>query len=106
MIGGHAVVIEPSGDFAYYGTGSDDEDDSVGPMPLPAGANYEDNDGARLFREREEREKEKERQAKEGKKLQREEWMLVPPKEMDLLSCALPLSSFHRSLADCEICSD
>ncbi|BGP34083.1 hypothetical protein JCM10296v2_005898 [Rhodotorula toruloides] len=86
MVGGTAVVMDPYGDFAVYGPASDDEDDSVGPMPLPAGASNDDNDGARLFREREEREKEKERQAKEDKKLQREEWMLVPPKEMDLLS--------------------
>lgn len=48
----------------------------------------DDNDGARAFLEREERQREKERLEKEkGEgKLQREEWMLVPPKEMDLMS--------------------
>ena len=57
-------------------------------MPLPAGHKVEEeSEGARLFREREEREKEKLRKEQEGKgKLVREEWMLVPPKEMDLLS--------------------
>lgn len=58
-------------------------------MPLPAGAQVsEESEGARLFREREERQKEKERKEKEGDgKPKREEWMLVPPKEMDLLAC-------------------
>ncbi|GAA6046964.1 hypothetical protein JCM3770_003453 [Rhodotorula araucariae] len=66
----------------------DDDDDAVGPMPLPAGyeARGEDNEGARAFKEREERLREKERKDKEDKKIKREEWMLVPPKEMDLLS--------------------
>ncbi|GAA6003844.1 hypothetical protein JCM10207_006432 [Rhodosporidiobolus poonsookiae] len=64
-----------------------DDDDAFGPMPLPAGVSFDDNDGARQFKEREERLAEKERKEKEGKgKPQREEWMLVPPKEMDLLS--------------------
>lgn len=60
-------------------------------MPLPAGVSYghdDMNEGARLFKEREEREKEKERLEREGKgKMKREEWMLVPPKEMDLMAC-------------------
>jgi hypothetical protein len=59
-------------------------------MPLPAGYAIEENDGARLFREREEREAERKRKEVEGKgKMKREEWMLVPPKEMDLMSCEL-----------------
>ena len=67
----------------------DDDDDSFGPMPLPAGMKADDNDGARAFREREEREAEKRRKEAAGKgKPQREEWMLVPPKEMDLMSSA------------------
>ncbi|KAI5480887.1 hypothetical protein MNV49_006696 [Pseudohyphozyma bogoriensis] len=66
-----------------------DDDDDFGPMPLPAGYRVEDDTGVRAFREREEREQEKRRLQEEGEgkgKLQREEWMLVPPKEMDLLS--------------------
>ncbi|GAA5889191.1 hypothetical protein JCM6882_000671 [Rhodosporidiobolus microsporus] len=66
---------------------ADDSDDDFGPMPLPAGVAVDENDGARQFREREEREAERERKAREGDgKPKREEWMLVPPKEMDLLS--------------------
>lgn len=69
---------------------SDDSDNDFGPMPLPAGVQagqHDVNEGARLFKEREEREKEKERREREDKgKLKREEWMLVPPKEMDLMS--------------------
>ncbi|KAM0756213.1 hypothetical protein T439DRAFT_376450 [Meredithblackwellia eburnea MCA 4105] len=66
---------------------SDDDDDDFGPMPLPAGVSIDDNDGARQFREREEREREKRRREAEGDgKPKREEWMLVPPKEMDLMS--------------------
>jgi hypothetical protein len=58
-------------------------------MPLPAGAQAEENEGARMFREREERQAEKERKEREAAgKPKREEWMLVPPKEMDLMSCA------------------
>ncbi|BGP18541.1 hypothetical protein JCM10213_002945 [Rhodosporidiobolus nylandii] len=64
-----------------------DDDEGFGPMPLPAGVRIDENDGARMFREREERQAEKERKEREGAgKPKREEWMLVPPKEMDLLS--------------------
>jgi hypothetical protein len=72
------------------GLDDEDDDDDFGPMPLPADAQSAQNDineGARLFKEREDREKEKERLARQDKgKLKREEWMLVPPKEMDLMS--------------------
>ncbi|GAA5891163.1 hypothetical protein JCM8208_002522 [Rhodotorula glutinis] len=66
----------------------DDDDDSVGPMPLPAGyaPSSVDEDGARAFKEREERARDKERAARQDNKPKREEWMLVPPKEMDLMS--------------------
>lgn len=66
-----------------------EEDFGPAPLPPPVGVSREDdNDGARAFLEREERQREKERLEKEkGEgKLQREEWMLVPPKEMDLMS--------------------
>jgi hypothetical protein len=60
-------------------------------MPLPAGVQVEENEGARMFREREERQAEKERKEREGAgKPKREDWMLVPPKEMDLMSCSFP----------------
>ncbi|GAA5940664.1 GPALPP motifs-containing protein 1 [Sporobolomyces koalae] len=69
-----------------------DEDYGPGPLPPPAGfgagSNHDDNEGARAFLEREERQKERERQERElaNAKPKREEWMLVPPKEMDLMS--------------------
>lgn len=65
----------------------DDDDDSFGPMPLAEGYGVVENEGVRLVREREEREEEKRRKAEAGKgKMVREEWMLVPPKEVSLLS--------------------
>ncbi|GAA6038421.1 hypothetical protein JCM8097_007640 [Rhodosporidiobolus ruineniae] len=84
---GPAPALGPSRPPAAYRPAEDSDDDDFGPMPLPAGVQFEDNDGARQFREREERQAEKERKEREGAgKPKREEWMLVPPKEMDLLS--------------------
>ena len=69
-------------------------------MPLPAGyaPSSVDEDGARAFKEREERARDKERAAREDNKPKREEWMLVPPKEMDLMSCASLLSLLPASV--------
>lgn len=84
-------------------TYSDDEsEDDFGPMPLPSGYEIkEESEGVKSFREREEREIEKKRKELEGKgKPKREEWMLVPPKDVDLMSSKfLPsfLLSFHIS---------
>ncbi|GAA5863726.1 hypothetical protein JCM3774_001229 [Rhodotorula dairenensis] len=64
----------------------DDSDGEVGPLPPPVGHQADDDDGVRLFREREERERRKQEEEAVDKKPKREEWMLVPPKEMDLLS--------------------
>ncbi|KAK4052456.1 hypothetical protein OIV83_002258 [Microbotryomycetes sp. JL201] len=69
---------------------SDDSDDDYGPgpMPPPQGVGMsalDDNDGVRQFKEREQREQERRRKEQEDKgKIKREEWMLVPPKELDL----------------------
>ncbi|KAG0139622.1 hypothetical protein CROQUDRAFT_666232 [Cronartium quercuum f. sp. fusiforme G11] len=67
---------------------SDDEeqDEFAGPMPLPSHLAHEDaeTEGVRALREREERQAEKDRLERESKVLKREEWMLVPPKELDL----------------------
>lgn len=89
-------VLGPSrpdaGPQQYGGFGADPDDDDgvdVGPLPLPAGYTYDAvDDGAQQIREREERERKRQQDALEDKKPKREEWMLVPPKEMDLLSCA------------------
>ncbi|GAA5859381.1 hypothetical protein JCM1840_004589 [Sporobolomyces johnsonii] len=78
----------------------DSDDDDFGPMPLPAGYRpaSDDNEGARLFKEREEREAERIRKEKEGAgKPKREEWMLVPPQEMDLLSSMDPTKLKSRT---------
>ncbi|CEQ42803.1 SPOSA6832_04658 [Sporobolomyces salmonicolor] len=78
----------------------DFDDDDFGPMPLPAGylPATDENEGARLFKEREEREAERIRKAQEGQgKPQRDEWMLVPPQEMDLLSSMDPTKLKSRT---------
>ncbi|GAA5963401.1 hypothetical protein JCM3765_003056 [Sporobolomyces pararoseus] len=87
---------------------SEEEEEDFGPGPLPPPASssiptnsYHDmNEGTRDFLEREERQRERERIEKENssnKKLQREEWMLVPPKEMDLMSSMDPTKLKSRS---------
>ncbi|GAA5897525.1 GPALPP motifs-containing protein 1 [Sporobolomyces salmoneus] len=82
---------------------SDSEEDfGPGPLPPPAGVSNDDglNEGARAFLEREERQREKERKEREeagNKKMKREEWMLVPPKEMDLMSTMDPTKLKSRS---------
>lgn len=76
-----AVPYDPGDDAA------DDSDGEVGPLPAPVGQLADNDDGVQLFREREERERRKQQEEAEDKKPKREEWMLVPPKEMDLLSC-------------------
>lgn len=74
-----------------------DSDAEVGPQPLPAdvAARTRDISGVEAFLEREARRRKNVEEAKQPKKLVREEWMLVPPKAGDLLSC----TSFFR-LAD------
>jgi hypothetical protein len=66
----------------------DDDDESVaGPAPLPAHLASTvglQNEGVVALKEREERQKELERIERESKLLKREEWMLLPPKELDL----------------------
>ncbi|KAK4056988.1 hypothetical protein OIO90_001888 [Microbotryomycetes sp. JL221] len=72
---------------------SEDSDDDYGPGPMPMapGQAIDDNDGARQFREREQRLADKARREAEDKaKPKREEWMLVPPKELDLMKSLDP----------------
>lgn len=68
----------------------DDSDSDVGPQPLPAAyaSQVEEKSGVEEFLEREERRRKLQEEAGKPKKLQREEWMLVPPKSGDLLACA------------------
>jgi hypothetical protein len=67
----------------------DDSDSDVGPQPLPAAyaSQVEGKSGVEEFLEREERRRKLQEEASKPKKLQREEWMLVPPKSGDLLAC-------------------
>lgn len=73
---------------------AESDDEETGPMPMPAGFGgrgagpEEENEGVRLMREREERERERERLEKESKAPKREAWMLLPPKEGDLMASA------------------
>ena len=72
-----------------------DSDSDVGPRPLPANVTTRDEiSGAKEFLEREARRRKNVEEAKQPKKLVRDEWMLVPPKAGDLLGCASP--SFLR----------
>lgn len=76
---------------------NEDSDEDCGPTPLPPGLHTlqdsTESEGVKLFREREEREAERQRQKSAvSDKPKREEWMLVPPKEMDLLSCPLHMN--------------
>ncbi|MBW0470093.1 hypothetical protein O181_009808 [Austropuccinia psidii MF-1] len=83
-----------SGPEVSYNIDDEDlSDDQIGPTPLLANAihkNRQENEGVTALREREERRKERERIEKESKVLKREEWMLLPPKELDLKSSIDP----------------
>jgi len=67
-----------------------DSDSDIGPRPLPAAyaSQIEEKSAVEEFMEREERRKKLQEEASKPKKLQREEWMLVPPKSGELLACA------------------
>ncbi|KAI9624145.1 hypothetical protein H4Q26_017008, partial [Puccinia striiformis f. sp. tritici PST-130] len=65
----------------------DDDDGVAGPAPLPthlASKFALENEGVLALKDREERQKELDRIERESKLLKREEWMLMPPKELDL----------------------
>jgi hypothetical protein len=63
----------------------DDSDEDVGPKPLPAGMRHEERSAIEEFMEREERRRKQLEEANKPKAPQREEWMLVPPSNSDLL---------------------
>lgn len=68
-----------------------DSDADIGPQPLPThglATTREEPSGVQEFLEREARRRKNVEEAKQPKKLVREEWMLVPPKASDLLGCA------------------
>ncbi|KAF9229780.1 hypothetical protein BS17DRAFT_723955 [Gyrodon lividus] len=82
-----------------------DSDSDVGPQPLPTHivATIQEKSGVEEFLEKEERRKKNIEEAKQPKKLVREEWMLVPPKAGDLLGSLDPTKlkprQFGRSSA-------
>ncbi|KAF9007939.1 hypothetical protein BDQ17DRAFT_1350292 [Cyathus striatus] len=76
----YAPTYDPN---TYYE--QEDDDDDVGPKPLPAGMQHQETDAVKEFIEREERRKKQLEEAQNPKKLQRDEWMLVPPSSSDLL---------------------
>ncbi|KAG1746978.1 hypothetical protein EDB19DRAFT_1905790 [Suillus lakei] len=79
----------------------DDSDSDVGPQPLPAAyaSRVEGKSGVEEFLEREERRRKLQEEANKPKKLQRQEWMLVPPKSGDLLASLDPTKARPRQFA-------
>ncbi|KAF8588507.1 hypothetical protein K439DRAFT_638557 [Ramaria rubella] len=80
------------------------DSDEVGPMPLPPGAQASNGDDAvREFEAREERRRKAAEEARAPKKLEREEWMLVPPSSTGVLGSLDPTKlkarQFSRSAA-------
>ena len=71
------------------GADSDFNSDSeVGPQPLPSSTHPKaEKSAVQEFIEREERRRKNVEEASRPKKLEREEWMIVPPKSGDLLGC-------------------
>ena len=60
----------------------------VGPQPLPSSTHSKsENSAVQEFIEREECRRKNVEEASRPKKLEREEWMIVPPKSGDLLGC-------------------
>ncbi|KAJ8589072.1 hypothetical protein M405DRAFT_842095 [Rhizopogon salebrosus TDB-379] len=79
----------------------DDSDSNVRPQPLPAAyaSQVEGKSGVEEFLEREERRRKLQEEASKQKRLQREEWMLVPPKSGDLLASLDPTKARPRQFA-------
>ncbi|KAG0701962.1 hypothetical protein DFH29DRAFT_1048898 [Suillus ampliporus] len=79
----------------------DDSDSDVGPQPLPAAyaSRVEGKSGVEEFLEREERRRKLQEEASKPKKLERQEWMLVPPKSGDLLASLDPTKARPRQFA-------
>ncbi|GAA98926.1 uncharacterized protein L969DRAFT_88972 [Mixia osmundae IAM 14324] len=69
------------------------DDDEAGPMPLASDQmthEEEATDGVSEFLAREERERKRLEEEGKEKKLQRDEWMIVPPKEISMLAAFDP----------------
>ncbi|KAG1894752.1 uncharacterized protein F5891DRAFT_984775 [Suillus fuscotomentosus] len=73
----------------------------VGPQPLPTAyaSQIEEKSGVEEFLERDERRRQLQEETSKMKKLQREEWMLVPPQSGDLLASLDPTKARPRQFA-------
>lgn len=90
VVGPAFPTARPKHDVHPNSDSDSDSDADVGPQPLPANvpATTRELSGVEEFLEREARRRKNVEEAKQPKKLVREEWMLVPPKAGDLLGCA------------------
>ncbi|TFY60981.1 hypothetical protein EVJ58_g4804 [Rhodofomes roseus] len=86
---GPALPPHLAGRKTFYD--EDEDDDDYGPAPLPSGFASKEKSGVEEFLEREERRKKQLEEASKPKALQREEWMLVPPSQSDLLGSIDPI---------------
>ncbi|KNZ51591.1 hypothetical protein VP01_3895g1 [Puccinia sorghi] len=73
----------------------DDQEDVAGPVPLPAhfassSSSSSHNEGVQALHDREKRLQELERIQQENLRPKRDEWMLLPPKELDLQASVDP----------------
>jgi len=72
----------------------DDQEDVAGPVPLPAhlaaSSSSSHNEGVQALHDREQRLQELERIQQENQRPKRDEWMLLPPKELDLQASVDP----------------
>jgi hypothetical protein len=67
----------PQATYPVYEDEDDDDDDDIGPRPVASG--MQERSAVQEFMEREARWAKEREAAKKPKKLEREEWMLVPP---------------------------
>ncbi|KAI6137200.1 hypothetical protein F5141DRAFT_72854 [Pisolithus sp. B1] len=88
-VGPSGTTPPPGPSYSDYSDA--DSDSEVGPqLPTRSNAPNEGMSAVDEFIEREERRRKNVEEAKKPKKLQREEWMLVPPKSGDLLASLDP----------------
>ncbi|CAH7689142.1 hypothetical protein BY996DRAFT_7225359 [Phakopsora pachyrhizi] len=70
---------------------NDDDESITGPLPLPDIFKVsEENEGVEMFRENERRKIEREQEEAEKGLIKRDEWMLLPPKELSLAASIDP----------------
>ncbi|KAI6037934.1 hypothetical protein EDC04DRAFT_2868576 [Pisolithus marmoratus] len=89
--GPSGVTTHSGPSYSDFSDADSDSDAEVGPQPPPARfPAAKEKSAVEEFIEREERRRKNVEEAKKPKKLEREEWMLVPPKSGDLLASLDP----------------